>query len=257
MAAATDTMPPWLRILLLGCLFLCLLFLWEAPGPALPRRLLARPPPAFSGPGRLGLPERRPASAVRAGPETTWGAPTLAGRRRTLSLIAAGWLLGRGPGGGASAEPAEGGPSAPAVTLPGTGTAAPKLSPAEIAAIVREDVVRRQFLATADLTRSIYSDSATFQDEIDTYPINQWVRGTQQLFVGEGSTVRLVGDVQATDARVEFRFDEDLMFRIPFRPVVHLTGRVVLTRDPQSGLITAYREFWDQSILEVLASVKF
>lgn len=44
---------------------------------------------------------------------------------------------------------------------------------------------------------------------------------------------------------------------IPFRPVVHLTGRVVLTRDPQSGLITAYREFWDQSILEVLASVKF
>ena len=31
--------------------------------------------------------------------------------------------------------------------------------------------------------------------------------------------------------QVEFRFDEDLCFNIPFQPVVSVTGRCVLKRD--------------------------
>ena len=63
---------------------------------------------------------------------------------------------------------------------------------------------------------------------------------------------------QAVDAymldaqQVEFRFDEDLCFNIPFQPVVSVTGRCVLKRDPQSGLIVQYREWWDQSLFEVV-----
>jgi len=56
---------------------------------------------------------------------------------------------------------------------------------------------------------------------------------------------------------VEFRFDEDLMFRIPLRPVVTLTGKLVLDRDPETGLITKYQEFWDQDVKTVLKSAKF
>jgi hypothetical protein len=69
--------------------------------------------------------------------------------------------------------------------------------------------------------------------------------------------VRLVGDVQVSPEAVEFRFDEDLMFRIPFRPVVKLSGRLVLTRDKETGLISSYREYWDQDVATVLKSAKF
>ena len=130
------------------------------------------------------------------------------------------------------------------------------LSNADIEKIVLADLQDRHFLVTGDLTRSIYDESATFTDEIDTYQMDQWMKGTQKLFVGEGSKLNLVGRVEASPSAVEFRFDEDLMFRIPLRPVVHLTGKVVLTRSPETGLITSYREFWDQDVLSVLRSAK-
>lgn len=82
------------------------------------------------------------------------------------------------------------------------------------------------------------------------------MKGTQKLFVGEKSEIRLVGDVQVSPEKVEFRFDEDLMFRIPLRPTVSLTGKVVLERDAE-GFITSYREFWDQDVWTVLKSAKF
>ena len=81
--------------------------------------------------------------------------------------------------------------------------------------------------------------------------------GTQKLFVGENSDVRLVGDIDVKKEAVTFRFDEDLQFRIPLRPTVALTGKVVLTRDADTGLITSYKEFWDQDVKTVLKSAKF
>ena len=87
--------------------------------------------------------------------------------------------------------------------------------------------------------------------------MEKWITGTKKLFVAEGSRVNLVGDVSVTPEKVEFRFDEDLMFRIPFRPVVSLTGRVVLKRDTNTGLITDYREYWDQGVSAVLKTAKF
>jgi len=132
------------------------------------------------------------------------------------------------------------------------------LSPDKIASIVKSDVVERAFLSNGNLTRSIYAESATFTDEIDTYKLDQWMKGTQRLFVGPpGSYVNLVGNIEATEKEVSFQFEEDLMFRIPFRPVVHLTGKVVLERDIDTGLITSYREFWDQDVVSVLKTAKF
>jgi hypothetical protein len=128
---------------------------------------------------------------------------------------------------------------------------------AQLKDIVKSDIIDRQFLATGNLTPSIYKKTATFTDEIDTYEMDQWVKGTQKLFVGEKSDVRLVGDVEVSPEKVEFRFDEDLMFRIPFRPVVALSGKVVLKRDPETGLICSYQEFWDQDVLSVLKTARF
>ena len=67
----------------------------------------------------------------------------------------------------------------------------------------------------------------------------------------------VVGDIDVHRDRIEFRFDEDLMFNIPFKPVVSLTGKVVLQRSPDTGLITSYQEFWDQDVATVLKSAKF
>jgi hypothetical protein len=131
------------------------------------------------------------------------------------------------------------------------------LSDAELKEIVRQDVVDHKFLTNGKLTRTIYDESATFTDEIDTYTMDKWIVGTQKLFVGDKSRVDLVGDIDVTRDRIEFRFDEDLMFNIPFKPVVSLTGKVVLQRSPDTGLITSYQEFWDQDVATVLKSAKF
>jgi hypothetical protein len=131
------------------------------------------------------------------------------------------------------------------------------LTDEQLKEIVKSDVLDRQFLVSGDLTRSIYLPTAPFKDEIDTYSMDQWIKGTQKLFVGKKSQVRLVGDVNVSPSQVEFRFDEDLMFNIPFKPVVSLTGKVVLTRDEQTGYVTSYTEYWDQDVLSVLKTAKF
>ena len=126
-----------------------------------------------------------------------------------------------------------------------------------IAEIVRDDINKRQALATADFTRNIYSEQATFQDEIDTYPLEKYIAGTKALFDADKSRVSIVGDVTATDAAINFRFQETLAFNIPFTPKVTLSGRVELTRDPVDGLIIKSREYWDQSPRDVLKTIKF
>ncbi|KAK1748015.1 hypothetical protein QTG54_001978 [Skeletonema marinoi] len=131
------------------------------------------------------------------------------------------------------------------------------LSNEELKKIVLSDIVDKSFLVSADITRSIYDESATFTDEIDVYTMDKWVKGTKALFIASGSRVSLVGDVDVSASEVVFRFDEDLMFNIPFKPVCALTGKVVLTRDENTGLITSYREYWDQSVNDVLKTAKF
>mmetsp|Transcript_25089 Transcript_25089/g.29040 ORF Transcript_25089/g.29040 Transcript_25089/m.29040 type:complete len:248 (-) Transcript_25089:97-840(-) len=143
-----------------------------------------------------------------------------------------------------------------------TGDKQYNLSSEAIASIVKSDLTENYFLTNGHLTRSIYDESATFTDEIDTYNLDQWIKGTSQLFVsptskGSKSRVNLVGDVMANDKEVVFRFEEDLMFNIPFKPVVFVSGKVILARNEESGLITSYREFWDQDVGTVLKSARF
>ena len=131
------------------------------------------------------------------------------------------------------------------------------LSPAEMAAAVKKDIVDNQFLVTGQLTRDIYDESATFTDAIDTYTLDKWMKGTAALFVGPLSHVDLVGNIEANDKEVKFRFDEILAFNLPFvKPKVPLTGTLILTRSPETGLITKYLEIWDTGVTETLLNAK-
>ncbi len=131
------------------------------------------------------------------------------------------------------------------------------ISDDELKQIILSDIVENSFLITADITRAVYDESATFTDEIDVYTMDKWIKGTKSLFIPSGSRVSLVGDIDVSKTEVSFHFDEDLMFNIPFKPVCSLTGKVVLTRDSSTGLITSYREYWDQSVNDVLKTAKF
>ena len=131
------------------------------------------------------------------------------------------------------------------------------LSNEELRKIIYSDMVDNAFLVSADITRSVYDESAVFTDEIDEYTMDKWIKGTKSLFISSGSRVSLVGDIDVSSKEVTFLFDEELMFNIPFKPLCSLTGKVVLTRDENTGLITSYREYWDQSVNEVLKSAKF
>ena len=42
--------------------------------------------------------------------------------------------------------------------------------------IITADMVERSFLVTADITRSVFDESATFTDEIDEYTMDKWVK---------------------------------------------------------------------------------
>mmetsp|Transcript_84760 Transcript_84760/g.134252 ORF Transcript_84760/g.134252 Transcript_84760/m.134252 type:complete len:195 (-) Transcript_84760:20-604(-) len=133
------------------------------------------------------------------------------------------------------------------------------LDATELAKIVRQDLVQRQFLATADFTPEIYDESCTFTDEIDTYQKDKFIKGTKALFVGSESQVELLGDVDVLEngKKLQFRFQETLAFNFPLvHPKVSLSGTCTLTRG-EDGLIVAYKEKWDQSVPEVLATTKF
>jgi|MDTB01.2.fsa_nt_gb hypothetical protein len=130
--------------------------------------------------------------------------------------------------------------------------------PAELETIVTGDIEERQALITADFTRSIYSEEATFKDEIDTYPIDKYVQGTKALFVPEKSHVDLLGEVKADKDLITFKFQEVLCFNIPvIQPRVSLSGYVELFRDKKDGLITRSVEHWDQPVKDVLKTATF
>lgn len=95
------------------------------------------------------------------------------------------------------------------------------LPASELAKIVAEDITERQFLVNGMLTRSIYDESCTFQDEyvarialnlavwfrmlfskyplnglcrIDTYALDKWIVGTQKLLYVRCVQTQLASD---------------------------------------------------------------
>ena len=127
------------------------------------------------------------------------------------------------------------------------------LTPKQIADVVETDLKQNQFLVTGKLTRSIYAETCTFKDEIDTYSLDKWITGTSALFDARKSYVELIGDVFADESQVRFRFQEVLCFNLPvLKPKVPLTGTLVLTRGAD-GLVEKYLEIWDTGVLQTIS----
>lgn len=149
-------------------------------------------------------------------------------------------------------------------TIPSALKLAPKLknlSNAALAEIIKMDGRERQFLFTADMTRSVYDESATFKDGSDidgAYPIDAWVRGCRVLFDAKGSRCKILEPTMSvTSNHVKFRFAEVLQFRAMFRPRVYLTGTVTMRRHPETGLIVHYEEEWDQDLQDLIRGLKW
>ncbi|KAJ1616920.1 hypothetical protein T492DRAFT_1103723 [Pavlovales sp. CCMP2436] len=116
------------------------------------------------------------------------------------------------------------------------------------------DIVENRFMVTGQLSEDLYADTALFQDEIDTYDLPSYVRGTGMLFDGAKSDFKLVGDLEFKGQTIRYRFDEILSFKIPLGPRSRVSGVVELVRG-EDGLITKYREFWDQSVPATLVDL--
>eukprot|EP00437_Effrenium_voratum_P043334 CAMPEP_0181472016 /NCGR_PEP_ID=MMETSP1110-20121109/39378_1 /TAXON_ID=174948 /ORGANISM="Symbiodinium sp., Strain CCMP421" /LENGTH=202 /DNA_ID=CAMNT_0023597063 /DNA_START=47 /DNA_END=651 /DNA_ORIENTATION=- len=174
-------------------------------------------------------------------------------RRQPVAVIAAAWLAGwvgltraqawnLPVGRRASLAAAVGVFGLPVSALAGTGDGKRRnLDASEVAKIVRDDLVARQFLATADFSPEIYDEACTFTDEIDTYQKDKFIKGTKALFVASESNVQLVGDVDILEGgkKLQFRFQESLAFNFPIvHPKVTLSGTCTLTRG-EDGLIVA------------------
>ena len=123
-----------------------------------------------------------------------------------------------------------------------------------------QDVHQRNSLVTADFTQTIYEDSCRFQDGsgLDgAYPMKPWILGCKLLFKGDKSQTTILEESLIISSRqISFRFESDLEFRGPFRPQVALSGRVVMTRNPLTGLISSYREIWDKDVFEIVKEAR-
>ena len=108
----------------------------------------------------------------------------------------------------------------------------------ELLRIVGEDITIRQALVTADFTRALYDENCKFQDEIDTYPLDKYVKKTKVVFDGQKSLVGLAGPVKLDRTKniISYPFIAKLTFNIFLSPYVYVTGRVELTRASSSGL---------------------
>jgi hypothetical protein len=147
----------------------------------------------------------------------------------------------------------------------------------ELMARIVADVQEKQFMVTGNLSRELYDESSIFTDEIDSYTLDQWTKGTAKLFVANRSHVdlqpnsnnksnnttvttndddRIVVVGVPSNHQITFRFVKTLCFNVPILyPVVNLTGKVVLQRDPNTGLITSYQEQRDQDVTTVLKNI--
>jgi hypothetical protein len=128
------------------------------------------------------------------------------------------------------------------------------LTDAQLKKRLLTDITEHRFMVTGKLSKELYADTAKFTDEIDTYDLESYVRGTGQLFDGDRSEFKLVGDVDISGKTVRYKFDEILSFRIPLQPRSRVSGVVELTRG-DDGLIEKYREYWDQSVPATLVDL--
>lgn len=134
------------------------------------------------------------------------------------------------------------------------------LSTEKLVEILHQDIHERNSLVTADFTRSIYENTCIFKDGsgLDgAYPMMPWILGCKLLFNGDKSRARIVKDsLQVSGQKITFRFESDLEFRGPFSPQVLLSGRVEMLRNPETGLISSYREIWDKDVLDIVKNAK-
>ena len=112
---------------------------------------------------------------------------------------------------------------------------------AELERIVSTDITERQALITADFTRSIYSEEATFKDEIDTYPIDKYIQGTKALFIPEKSHVDLLETLRSIRISLLSNSRKYFVSIFPWQPKVSLSGYVELFRDSKDGLDHSFR----------------
>lgn len=166
-------------------------------------------------------------------------------RRAALGLMGgSAFALVVAPGAAPAADSK--GPAAPGAKSRG-------LSEAELTKRLLTDIVDNQFMVTGKVSEDLYSDAAKFTDEIDTYDLKNFAKGTGMLFDAGRSEFKLVGDLEFSNSgkTIRYRFDEILSFKIPLQPRSRVSGVVELTRG-EDGLLTQYREFWDQAVPAVL-----
>jgi hypothetical protein len=124
-----------------------------------------------------------------------------------------------------------------------------------LAQMILQDAKERNSLVTADFSQSIYDDDTIFKDGsgLDgAYPMAPWILGCKMLFNEQNSLSTIVEEtLVATLSHITFRFEGDLEFRGPFSPQVFLTGQVIMTRDPVTGLINSYKELWDKDVFQI------
>ena len=186
---------------------------------------------------------------ARAAADETGGLPVTASLPSRRAVIGA--TLSAALAAGPSAHAAPAGDAVPAASEKDVG-----LNDEELRKKLEYDVTTNQFMVTGALTRSLYDESCTFTDEIDTYTLDKWIQGTGLLFKNDYSKMELASPITITKDEASFAFKEQLMFNIPIlKPKVPLTGKLVLKRGG-NGLFTSYKESWDQGVAQVLLSAK-
>lgn len=132
------------------------------------------------------------------------------------------------------------------------------LSIAEVEAILREDLVERQYYITGRLSKSIYADRCCFDGPDPDMPVRDVQRysdALRGLFQPSSSRIDLI-ELRQTGPRhlvADWRLEGCL--QLPWHPAIKpFTGSTLYELDAD-GLVCSHTETWDISALDAFVSV--
>ena len=132
-----------------------------------------------------------------------------------------------------------------------TSDASPKrkgLPLAEVAKVIEADLRERKYILTGDMTTSVFSDEARFQDPNNAVDgLSRYKTALSLLFRPEESGLE---DVRVTVNQGANTIEADYVaygtLKLPWRPsIAPWAGHIVYSIDPDSGLVASQVDVWN------------
>jgi len=128
------------------------------------------------------------------------------------------------------------------------------LRPADVAAILEDDLKSRKYILTGHLSPGIFADDCRFQDPNNAVTgLSKYRQALSYLFRAETSTVEDVRISVDPAGSIVAEYTASGELKLPWRPRISpWAGRITYTLDADDGLITSQVDVWNITRLDAV-----